>query len=142
MTYSRFPILHLFLQCALLLCGMSAGCGKRLPATVEGQVTLAGQPISSGSVVFYPEAGGAAVHGDVGPDGRYQLRTGRAEGLQTGEYRVTVMYRRGKPTLDMTPAQIDALDIAPTRYRHRDKTDLRFTIESGANTIDIPLAEK
>jgi len=115
------------------------GCNGNLPATVTGQVTLNGTPIPHGAVVFYPIAGGPAVHGQIQSDGRYELRTGTAKGLQVGEYAVTVMHRRGQPHMGMTPAQIDALDITPTKYRSRESTDLKFTINSGKNEINIPL---
>ena len=119
---------------------IAAGCGNRLSATVTGLVTLDGNPIPSGSVVFYPTTGGAAVYGEAGADGRFELRTGTSVGLQPGNYSVTVMHRRGQPSMNMSPAQIDALDITPTKYRRRETTDLQYSIQRGPNDLTIRLS--
>ena len=126
--------------CACLCLIAIAGCGSPLPATVEGTVTLDDEPIPPGAVVFYPVAGGAAVHGRVADDGSFTLTTGTTQGLQPGEYTVTVMCRNGQPSMTMTPEQIDALDVTPTRYRNRATSDLRYTIEPGKNEITVALS--
>src|SRR5262245_15660650 len=74
-----------------------AGCrGEEPLIPVEGQVTVGGKPLTTGTVVYHPDPakGNKSLHeprGELGPDGRYQLVTGtQAVGAPPGWYKVTV----------------------------------------------------
>ena len=63
---------------ALFVTGCNSGTGKLVP--VRGKVTVAGRPLTKGSVSFRPdkargETGTAEPYGDIGPDGTYTLST-------------------------------------------------------------------
>ncbi len=71
---------------------LSSGCGSSYPATapVSGKVTLEGEPVIKGTIMFYPEDGRPAM-GDIQPDGTYQLRTfAEADGALPGKHQVTI----------------------------------------------------
>ena len=60
---------------ALTLAALT-GCGSERLAPVSGVVRIGSQPASEGRVVFLPVGGGPPALGDVGGDGRFDLRTG------------------------------------------------------------------
>src|SRR5262245_62732384 len=81
---------------ALLLVA-ALGCGggaEEKRAAVGGQVFYRGRPLAGGTIVFAPDPGhgarGPLAWGEVGPDGRYSLRTGEKPGAVVGWHRVTV----------------------------------------------------
>jgi hypothetical protein len=51
-----------------LVVGLS-GCAGPYEASVSGVVTLDGQPVKHGTVVYYPAANGPAVYGRINEDG-------------------------------------------------------------------------
>ena len=79
---------------ALLLTGCSSGTGKLVP--VQGKVTVAGQPLTKGSVSLRPDkARGETItaepYGTIGPDGTYTLSTDGKPGAPVGKYVVLVV---------------------------------------------------
>ena len=81
---------------ALLLVA-ALGCGggaEEKRAAVQGQVFYRGRPLAGGTIVFAPDPGhggrGPLAWGEIGPDGRYTLRTDDAAGAVVGWHRVTV----------------------------------------------------
>jgi hypothetical protein len=94
LIFLRAPAL--ILLAAFLPC--IAGCGgstsKLIP--VKGKVTVNGQPLTTGTVMFHPdESKGNTAKlpiPPVGPikDGEYSLVTGKVEGAPAGWYKVVV----------------------------------------------------
>lgn len=75
---------------------ISAGCGggSKLPQ-VQGKVTLAGQPLRTGFVIFHPDAARGnhsreEPRADIDVDGNYVLLTRLEKGAATGWYKVAV----------------------------------------------------
>jgi hypothetical protein len=71
---------------------VAAGCGPKRPpmAPVKGKVILDGQPLTKGNVSTVPDAGRGA-HGDIQPDGTFELYTYRAkDGALVGKHKVAV----------------------------------------------------
>ncbi len=126
--------------------GLAAGCSSSLDSSVSGTVTLDGKPLEIGNgtctVSFYPEEGGAAAQGRVGPDGTYALKTGSTKGIRSGTYIVTVVAtgpsREPPPGVPPMPGPL----LTPTRYGTKERSDLRFMIASGTNRINIALTSK
>jgi hypothetical protein len=81
-----------------LLVATAIGCGPGGPAvqSVEGIVTLDGQPVDGAAVFFSPAPGstGLPAAGQTGPDGRFRLTSVKAKtgggGAVAGDYLVTV----------------------------------------------------
>ena len=82
----------------LLVLGGGGGCGGGSDGfiPVEGKVTVAGQPLAQGVVIFLPnpDKGNASMHeprGEIKADGAYKLITGaNSQGAPPGWYRVSV----------------------------------------------------
>lgn len=120
------------------------GCGPAKDATVQGTVTLDGNSITTGTIVFIPAAGGTQVYGAIEESGNYELFTGQERGLQPGEYVATVVARE-KPATNVTelggPAP-PGKSITPRWYAAKETSGLNFTVAPGANEINLELTSQ
>ena len=120
------------------------GCsGSSMEAEVSGTVTLDGQAVGPGAVVFAPAEGQSnPADGAIQLDGSYFLKTSREVGLKPGDYKVSVSVfdqpevRPGERS--MTPAKL----VTPQKYADTETSGLQYTVEPGENTIDIELSSK
>ena len=117
------------------------GCGGPYDASVSGVVTFEGDTLPRGTVAFISSTGGPPAYGQVENDGSYEVRTGREEGLASGNYGVTVAANelpqverseRGGPPPPGKP-------ITPAWYRSIETSGLSFTVNPGSNEIDLAL---
>lgn len=118
------------------------GCGGPYDASVSGVVTLDGQNLTRGTVSYSPVAGGPAAYARIDADGEYSLRTGRDEGLPSGEYQVTVIATEPPPvqaTAQGGPPP-SGEPITPLWYRSKDTSGLKFTVAPGSNDINLELS--
>jgi len=138
--------------------GLIGGCGPSRPATarVHGKITCGGQPVTQGTVTFYPEQGRSAS-GRIQPDGTYTLTTfDEGDGAILGKHTVTVeavRFTGGAPqptsmdeemrrAMEKKPAASGppkAEWLAPERYSKRDTSDLTFEVRPGDNPADFDL---
>ena len=122
----------------------SAGCANSgMESEVSGKVTMDGQPVGPGAVVFAPIDGKSnPADGAIQLDGSYFLRTSRAVGLKAGTYKASVsvfdqpVVKPGERS--MAPAKL----ITPQKYADTETSGLQFTVEPGKNGIDIELTSK
>ena len=144
---------------AMLLTG--CGGGPRL-GKVSGRVTFNGKPVPTGTIMFYPDAGPAAV-GAIGPDGAYSLTTiKQGDGAVVGSHRVSIQattvgpgsladpksfeeemdlaQRKDPKAKVLVPGKVEW--IVPEKYSRPETTDLTATVQPGANTIDFVLPPK
>ncbi len=137
------------LRMAFLVIGISSllccGCQKTLPATVNGTITIDDKPLPegkniTGEVMLYPVGGGAAAYGTIGAGGQYVVQTGGTQGLEPGEYKVTVRVVEVAPEppggYQNAPGQ---KVISPPRYQDREKSELIVDVKAGPNRIDLNL---
>ncbi len=85
----------------LMLAGTTAGCSSSVPGIgklvpVSGRVTADGVPLTTGSLLFEPNAarGNTSPHqpvGEIDGEGRYRLVTQGHAGAPPGWYRVAVV---------------------------------------------------
>src|SRR4051794_12907774 len=113
------------------------GCGE-LPSSVGGTVTVNGQALERGNVVFHPAAGGPLAYGEVRAGGAYTLRTATTQGLQPGDYLVTVTAHKEVPPPEKHMAPGFVL-LTPARYADPQKSKLRVTVKPGGNTLNLEL---
>jgi len=117
-----------------------AGCFGPHAASVTGQVTFDGQPLTSGNVSFYPDGGkGAPAYGQIDAQGNYTLSTGTEAGLEPGPYIAVVVATKEPPQpVDAQGVEIPPIPITPAKYGDVASSDLRVEVKAGKN--DIPLA--
>lgn len=115
------------------------GCGSELGAMVSGKVTLDGAPLTTGNVMFTPIGQGSAANGSIDASGSYSLHTGTEGGLPPGDYRVTVVATKPAPPAAPNLPPPPPIPITPQKYGRPETTDLRVTVKSGSNSIDLEL---
>ena len=137
-TRSTFNVLAILAVAAL------SGCGGVYDSNVTGVVSLDGKALPRGTVAFHPMKQGPQAYGLVRSDGSYSLMTGRERGLPAGEYTVTVVANeesvakndgRGGPPTPGVP-------ITPPLYQSKNSSNVKFTVESGSNEIDLELTSE
>lgn len=130
----------LVVTCAFLV--LAIGCdASPYESTVSGTVSLDGVSIGPGIVQFIPVGNSHnPATGTIQVDGDYELQTSKKVGLQSGEYQVTVaVYDQPEVAPGERAAPGSAPLRTPEKYFSLETTDLKFTVEPGDNTIDIPL---
>jgi len=126
----------------LMLLATLVGCGGTYDSTVSGTVTMDGNSVPRGTVAYHPSNGGPAAYALIESDGAYTIRTGREDGLPSGQYQVTVISNEPSvETKDGRPPP-PGKAITPVWYKTKETSGLTFTVESGSNTIDLPLTSK
>lgn len=126
-------------SCAAVLV-MLLGCNRTSQESkVSGRVTLDGNQIGPGMVVFAPVDGGKPATGSIEKDGTYTLNTSRELGLAAGKYKVAISIRE-------LPANVKRSDqippgklLIPERYEQSTTSALEYEVAPGRNSIDIAL---
>ncbi len=125
---------------ALLAPPLFIGCGTSLP-TVAGKVTYRGAALSTGNVTLHPAGRSAPGYGTIGSDGSYSIRTGNAEGVAAGEYKITVNAAEPMPPPTPQNPLPTAKSLIPLRYAMPETSGLSLTVQAGANSHDIELVD-
>lgn len=129
----------------LLLLAASTGCGEKTDAVpVAGKVSYKGEPLKNGTVMFIPDGGGTAATGEIQPDGTFKLTTFRKDdGAVPGDYTVVVQVfpdpesGGGLPGMEFGSEK----PPIPERYMDATQTDLKATIGSSDNNLDLQLSD-
>ncbi len=116
------------------------GCGGVYDASVQGVVTLDGNPVPTGAISYVPTNGGPQAYALVDQAGNYEVFTGREAGLPPGEYGVTVVSRKSSTTPSAGGGPPPPGEpITPRWYASANTSGLKFNIEPGSNDIDLKL---
>lgn len=127
---------------AVALVSLVGGC-RFGPARgeVQGKITFRGTAVKEGTVTFFSDSIGQGGEGNLGLDGRYEIKTYEG-GLLVGDYVVMVTPLRRLDSSDpkTPPALVEknAPDI-PVKYRGNSSTPLKATVVEGKNTFDFDL---
>ena len=121
---------------AVLLLGV-LGCGGGIETySVSGAVTMDGQPVEEGDIIF--EASDGSIGSDAGKiiDGKYSLE------VKPGRKKVVIRSQRKVPGKSIEGAMGEKLDeteeAIPARYN--ESTELTAEVGSSSdNTFDFPL---
>jgi hypothetical protein len=124
---------------ALLLLGFlvlpgCAGSSENRSATASGKVTLAGAPVTAGTVLFMTD-GGDAASAEIGPDGTYSVL------CPPGNYKVSISPPPPPDPL-AAPAGVQSATNSPPipkRYLDLGSSGLSVELKEGANQFDIAL---
>ncbi len=126
---------------------LASGCGGGQDVGyVSGKVTLGGQPLGQGSVVFHNPSKGIVVAAPLGPDGSYTVKTHQGAGLPPGEYQVSISpagVGSGETPLveKPTPGPGSGGPAIPAKYLQPTSSGLKVTIKPGKNPpFDINLS--
>jgi hypothetical protein len=121
-----------------LIALLAAGCGGTEQGSVRGTITVAGKPLSRGSITFLPEAGDKDPVTAAIIDGVYD--TGP---MLAGPARITIMHSTNAPAraggdlaAPRTPADTPRV---PARYHSPDTSGLAVMVRPGPNTFDHDL---
>jgi len=110
------------------------GCSSQKTGTVDGIISVDGQPTGGLEVAFRNDTDGSMALGATQADGKYSLRMGRGRSeISIGSYHVTVT-----PSAHVTGIPKPSVKLSE-KYLMHDKTDLVQTVEPGENHLDIPL---
>ncbi|MFM9024580.1 MAG: hypothetical protein ACKON7_04465 [Planctomycetaceae bacterium] len=104
---------------------------------------MAGTSLENGVVTFTPVKGGPSAYGTITAGGRYELKTGGGQGLELGDYVVTV-------AANATPEQAAAMGIkvgregimpllTPITYADTATTPLKATVKAGRQDLDFDI---
>jgi len=127
---------------AAVICGCgSSGAGRLVP--VAGKVTVDGKPLSTGSLVFKPDAakGNASKFepsGTIGSDGTYSLFTKEKPGAPIGWYKVGIVAQQASAN---DPYVMKSL--VPERYNDADSSGLEIEVVASpvSGAYDLKLAK-
>jgi hypothetical protein len=120
------------------------GCrGSSLESEVSGTVTLDGNKIGPGTIVFAPTAPGSKpATGSIESDGSFRLKTSREAGLATGAYRVAVSIRKMPENVKRGERPPLGKLLIPEKYEDETKSGLQYEVSPGRNTINIELVSR
>jgi hypothetical protein len=121
------------------------GCGSSsLPdrARVEGQVTLDGQPLTTGTILFVPDAArgtnGPPAIGFIDAEGHYRLTTDRR---RSGDGAVVGFHKVGIEARDSAEPGAVSRSLVPPQYADPETSGLTAEVQAGrVNKIDFPLS--
>ena len=139
--WSQYQVLKLAVLLALL--PLLAGCGKSSDGPergdVRGKITVGGQPLEYGAIIFYPTAGtqGPSAGGQIN-DGKYAISTKNGPIVGKNRIEITGSKHTGETTRISTGQEIPKMvPVVPAKYN--TNSELVRDIESGKNTLDFAL---
>ena len=137
-------VLISFVFLAILVVGNTAGCRakKLITVTVTGKVTVDGEPIEKGSIMFMAEDGQTATGGGAILNGTYtaEVPPGKKRVLVSGGKVVgTEPLYEGVPD---SPTREKLVSVTSTQYNHKETTDLEADITGKTENLDFDLSSK
>jgi hypothetical protein len=124
----------------LIGCGGSEQLGQ-----VSGTVTVAGQPVTNGSIVYEDRQNSISVRVNLDEQGQYHVRTHDRDGLPPGNYQVAVTSTRvgsgASPFVGGADEQASPPPgpTIPGIYQHFSTSGLTAQIAPGVNVKDFDL---
>lgn len=119
----KMPLLLLL---ATLVVATGCGRGTSDTAPVTGTITLDGQPLTQGTVVFMPEKG-LWAKGAIGSDGSFRVATANGDGASIGLNRVTICCVEPGTGTEDKPAKW----LIPPHYGNPATSGLSFDVKAG-----------
>ncbi|MCL2349181.1 MAG: hypothetical protein FWC50_13100 [Planctomycetaceae bacterium] len=136
-------VLISFVLLMCLIFGVTTGCwAKKLSTyTVTGKVTVDGEPIEKGAIMFAPVDGQTAMGGGAIINGNYtaEVPPGKKKVLVSGG-KVT-----GKEPLYKiadSPMRDKLVSVTPMQYNHQTTTNLEAEISGKTENLDFDLSSK
>jgi hypothetical protein len=127
---------------SLVLAALLTGCAAA-PTGIKGEVTLDGQPVGPGNIVFQPEPGSDSRKASAAiEDGKYSIPAERAPAPGTFKVEVRWSKKTGRsvPSADPGIMMDETFEAIPAKYN--DSTTLTVEIKPGASVYDFHLKSK
>jgi hypothetical protein len=147
---------ELLLATLLLIACCCTGCFNNGLAQVSGVVSVDGQPVSTGTIMFTPTGGPAAV-GEI-KNGQYTLTTFKSgDGAWIGSHRVVIQATSIGPSSIVEPKSIEdeftpapgntgqilipgkVTWLVPEKYSQAHTTPLTAEVKAGSNQLSFDL---
>ncbi len=134
----------MFVRTSLMILGtvLLVGCGTSGPqlGTVDGTVTLNGEPLKEAVVSFRPVAGGRTAEGITNDKGEFVIEfAAGSQGALLGDHEVRVTTFRERVIADNGRVEDPGvLEKVPSKYN--DESELIRTVEPGANHFELELS--
>ncbi len=123
----------------LVLFAVSGCSGSSQQSQVSGQVTLDGNRIGPGTIVFAPMGAGRPATGSIDETGSYSMNTSREVGLGAGKYKVAVSIRELPKNVKRGDRPPPGKLLIPEKYEQNTTSGLEYDVTTGRNTIDVEL---
>jgi hypothetical protein len=112
-----------------LCCGCGSSDGPYVATTVpvKGKVSYKGKPLTQGEIVFEPKSAGREAHGNIQPDGTFELTSFKSgDGAIAGTHRVAVSGTSKK-------------DGVPVKYQNTSSSKTEVEVAEGKSdyTVDF-----
>lgn len=118
-----------------------AGCNGSDHYHVNGTVTLDGDPVTAGRVLFVPTESGRTAVGAIQSDGSFSLTTDGVTGARAGHYQVAVRPPGSAVSEESMPVAIES--NIPTRYGNVATSDLTCVVDSSSSDgVQLTLTTK
>lgn len=128
-------ITRLVVVTSIMLMGCGGGGSEQPTGDVSGKITVAGKPLTEGSVAFQNTETGRSGASKIAADGTYSIPD-----LLVGKYKVLILPPpMPPPMLDQKAPPPDRSGF-PMNYRTEAMSDLTAEVVEGANTgVDFDL---
>lgn len=123
----------------LLLCFSLSGCGSSEYVAVRGKVTLAGKPLTTGTVTFISTTGGSIGYGTIQPDGTFSISTGKQSGLKPGEYKASVVATQTTEAKASDQSAPTPSLLTPAKFADPETSGLKYQIVASQPELVIEL---
>ncbi|QDT68948.1 hypothetical protein MalM25_18740 [Planctomycetes bacterium MalM25] len=128
-----------------------AGCNDSGLRQVEGVVTIAGEPLTTGRIEFVPEVGRRAT-GNIQSNGSFKLMTFKpGDGAKIGDYKVLIEAVETEGQQKMGTSIFDEPSVDPSSFKRRTLVHPRYgslassplvaTVKSSGNQINFELEQ-
>jgi hypothetical protein len=119
-----------------------AGSGRReVLGPVSGRVTLAGEPVKQGYVIFRSDARGVHIMAEIDDRGEYRVSMAGGFGLPLGDYQVYL----SPPVAEVPfgpakePPRPSEVAKFPEKYLQPQTSGLTLSVNRGENRLDIDM---
>ena len=129
---------------------VASGCAKDgysgPTGTVQGTVTLAGEPVSTGMIFFIGKSLTDTASAELQPDGSYTLQYGKGFSIPAADYQVCLGASGATSEIPDPMKLMEApekftpvLPAVPEKYLSAETSGLIASVKAGQNTLDFDL---
>jgi len=125
-----------------LVLGLLAGCnGGFAVGEVSGTVSFDGKPVEIGSISFISADGSKPSAGGAITDGKYAVSNVPAGPTKVRISGVRVTGQKKMYDAPDSPVVTTSAEMLPPKYSDDKRTELRYDVQSGAQTKDFDLTK-